>query len=60
MIVQRPIWNVHNNKPSPTRLFDVIVDDDKNVVLQFKLGKQYEQIPWLEVVSQVDDASKSA
>ena len=60
MAVQRPIWNVHNDKQKPTRLCDVLIEDDNTASLVFKNGKQFERIPWLEVVSQVDDARKSA
>ncbi len=57
---KKAIRNIHSSRQIPPRLFDVIVEGE-NVDVEFKIGKnEYERIPWIEVVSLVEQASKSA
>ncbi len=58
--IQRPIRNLHSDKPTPPRFCDVIVDGD-SVLLQKKSDKNtYETIPWEDVVHQVKIAREQA
>ena len=59
-MVKKPIRNLHSEKQTPPRLFDVIVQDGK-VDLEVKTDKnKYETIPWEDVVYQVEAAIQSA
>lgn len=58
-MIKRPIRNLHSDRPTPPRVFDVIVDKDR-VDLEIKTGRNtYEKIPWQDVVYQVE-AAKAA
>lgn len=57
---RKQIRNFFSSKPIPPRLFDVVVDGE-NVDLEFKTGKnEFERVPWRDVVSLVEQVSKSA
>jgi len=59
-MVKKPIRNLHSEKQTPPRLFDVIVQDGK-VDLEVKTDKnKYETIPWEDVVYQVEAAMQAA
>ena len=59
-MVKKPIRNLRSDKPVPPRLCDVVVDGD-DVTLQFKTGKnEFESMPWPDIVSQVEEAKKTA
>lgn len=58
-MIKKPIRNLHSSQDVPPRVFDVIVDGDR-VALEVKIDKKkYEEIPWQDVVYQVE-AAKSA
>lgn len=58
-MIKRPILSFSNEKPTPQRVFDVIVEGNK-VDLEIKKDKKkIVKIPWNEVVSQVE-AAKAA
>lgn len=58
-MVKRPILSFSNEKPTPQRVFDVVVEGNK-VDLEIKNDKKkIIKIPWNEVVSQVE-AAKAA
>ena len=58
-MVKRAIRNLHSDKPTPPRVFDVIVDKGK-IDLEIKTGRNtYERISWQDVVYQVE-AAKAA
>lgn len=60
LMVKKPIRNLRSDKPVPPRLCDVVVDGD-DVTLQFKTGKnEFESMPWPDIVSQVEEAKKTA
>ena len=53
------IRNLHSDKPIPPRFCDVVIEDGK-IFLEKKMDKkQFEKIPWEDVVYQVETA-KSA
>ena len=57
-ITSRPIRDLHSNKPVPPRFCDVIIQENC-VFLQKKTDKnKYEQIPWEDVVYQVEAAKQ--
>ncbi len=59
-MIKRPIRNLHSKGKIGRRVFDVIVKD-KQVNLEIKTGKNdYEQIPWDDVVTQVEIAKQMA
>lgn len=58
-MVKRPILSFSNEKPTPQRVFDVVVEGNK-VDWEIKNDKKkIIKIPWNEVVSQVE-AAKAA
>lgn len=58
-MVKRPILSFSNERPTPQRVFDVVVEGNK-VDLEIKNDKKkIVKIPWDEVVSQVE-AAKAA
>jgi hypothetical protein len=57
-MIIRPIFSFSNERPTPQRVFDVVVDGN-NVDLEIKNKKKIVKIPWDEVVSQVE-AAKAA
>ena len=58
-MIKRPILSFSNEKPTPQRVFDVVVEGNK-VDLEIKNDKKkIVKIPWNEVVSQVE-AAKAA
>lgn len=58
-MVKRPILSFSKEKPTPQRVFDVVVEGNK-VELEIKNDKKkIIKIPWNEVVSQVE-AAKAA
>jgi hypothetical protein len=58
-MVKRPILCFSNEKPTPQRVFDVVVEGNK-IDLEIKSDKKkIIKIPWNEVVSQVE-AAKAA
>ena len=58
-MVKRPILSFSDEKPTPQRVFDVIVEGN-NIDLEIKNDKKkIVTIPWDEVVSQVE-AAKAA
>lgn len=56
--MRRPIRNLSSNSQFPTRVFDVIVEEER-VDLEVKYKGRVERIPWQDVVRQVDDATKT-
>ena len=58
-MIKRPILSFSNERPTPQRVFDVVVEGN-NVDLEIKNDKKkIVKIPWDEVVSQVE-AAKAA
>lgn len=58
-MIKRPIFSFSDDKPTPLRVFDVVVEGNK-VDLEIKNNKKrIVKIPWDEVVSQVE-AAKAA
>lgn len=58
-MIKRPILSFSSEKPTPQRVFDVVVEGNK-VDLEIKNDKKkIVKIPWNEVVSQVE-AAKAA
>lgn len=58
-MIKRPILSFSNERPTPQRVFDVVVEGNK-VDLEIKNDKKkIVKIPWNEVVSQVE-AAKAA
>lgn len=54
------VRNLHSNKQVPPRFCDVVIDNGK-VFLETKTDKKtFEQIPWEDVVYQVEAAAKAA
>lgn len=59
-MVKKPVRNLHSEKQTPPRVFDVIVQNGK-VDLEVKTDKnKYEKIPWEDVVYQVEAAMQAA
>ena len=58
-MIKRPILSFSKERPTPQRVFDVVVDGNK-IDLEIKNErKKIVKIPWNEVVSQVE-AAKAA
>jgi hypothetical protein len=58
-MIRRPILFFSTEKPTPQRVFDVVIENDK-IDLEIKIEKKkLIKIPWEEVVSQVK-AAKAA
>ena len=58
-MMQRAIRNITSPKDSPPRVFDVLIDET-GTYLVVKLDKNtFEQIPWTDVVRQVDAAQSA-
>ena len=58
-MIRRQIRNLHSDRVSPPRVFDVVVEDGA-VSLEVKVEKKrIETIPWEDVVFQVE-AAKAA
>ena len=53
------IRNLHSDKPIPPRFCDVVIEDGKIFLEKKTDKKQFEKIPWKDVVYQVETA-KSA
>ena len=53
------IRNLHSDKPIPPRICDVVIEDGKIFLEKKTDKKQFEKIPWEDVVYQVETA-KSA
>ena len=54
--IRKQIRNLHDRTPNGQRVFDAIVEGD-NVTLEIKTSqRKLVQIPWEDVVSQVDAA----
>lgn len=53
------IRNLHSDKPIPPRFCDVVIEDGKIFLEKKTDKKQFEKIPWEDVVCQVETA-KSA
>lgn len=54
--IRKQIRNLHDTTPNGQRVFDAIVEGDK-VTLEIKTSqRKLVQIPWEDVVSQVDAA----
>lgn len=53
------IRNLHSDKPIPPRFCDVVIEDGKIFLEKKTDKKQFEKIPWEDVVYQVETA-KSA
>ena len=53
------IRNLHSDKPIPHRFCDVVIEDGKIFLEKKTDKKQFEKIPWEDVVYQVETA-KSA
>ena len=53
------ISNLHSDKPIPPRFCDVVIEDEKIFLEKKTDKKQFEKIPWEDVVYQVETA-KSA
>lgn len=53
------IINLHSDKPIPPRFCDVVIEDGKIFLEKKTDKKQFEKIPWEDVVYQVETA-KSA
>ena len=52
-MIRRPILFFSTEKPTPQRIFDVVIENDK-IDLEIKVEKKkLIRIPWDEVVSQV-------
>ncbi len=56
--MRRPIRNLNSSSQVPTRVFDVVIDEE-HVDLEVKYKNRVERIPWQDVVRQVDDATKT-
>ena len=56
MMIKKPIFNLHSDKPSPPRFCDVVVDKG-NTYLAIKKDKKIERILWEDVVYQVNAAN---
>ena len=57
--MKKQIRNVNSLKPVPERLFDAIVDNDGNILTEFKLGKNNKVVvPWSDIVYQVENFKK--
>ena len=55
-MIRRPILFFSNEKPTPQRVFDVVIENDK-IDLEIKVEKKkLIKIPWEEVVTQVKAA----
>ncbi len=57
-MIKKPIRNLHSDKDMPPRFCDVVIENGK-VFLEKKTNKKYEQIPWEDVVHQVELAKAS-
>ena len=58
-MVKRPVRDLHSTKPVPPRFCDVIVEDGQVFLEKKNEKKQYEKIPWDDVVYQVQAAVKA-
>jgi hypothetical protein len=59
-MIKKQVRNLHSNKPTAPRVFDVTVEGT-SVNLKVKIGKdKYETIPWDDVVYQVEAAKSLA
>lgn len=56
--MKKPIYSCYGKGPVPIRMFDVVVEGDK-VELEVKRNKQFERIPWDDVVRQVNAATQN-
>lgn len=56
--MRQPIRNLSAGKQYPTRLFDVVINDEDptDVCIEQKQGKRIERIPWSDVQTQVNRA----
>ena len=50
------IRNLHSDKPIPPRFCDVVIEDGKIFLEKKTDKKQFEKIPWEDVVYQVETA----
>ena len=58
-MIRRPIRNLASNKPVPTRLFDLLIDEEhpERIFIEQKVDKKTtERVPWEEVKHQVESA----
>ncbi len=57
-MTRKPIWNLHGGKMRPSRICDVLIENNR-IMLEIKKGRnEYETVPWQDVVSQVEEAKE--
>ncbi len=56
--MRQPIRNISNESPYPTRLFDVVIDDEHpdEVYIEQKHNRRTERVSWADIQFQVNRA----
>ncbi len=56
--MRQPIRNISGGSPYPTRLFDVVIDDEhpEEVYIEQKHNSRTERVPWADIQYQVNRA----
>ena len=58
--VRKHIRNLHDRTPDGERLFDAIVEGDQVTIELKNRKKQLVQVPWEDIVTQVDAAKHTS
>ncbi len=56
--MRKPIRNISSFEHVQERLFDALIDNNGDVMLEFKIKKKIVTVPWSDIIYQVENLKK--